>query len=138
MIMRKYNTEEKYENAIEKTSEWNDYAPAAACLGPPKPPRGLPADPRQEKETPKEPGFQIQEKEKQKKQKKQKRGAPLREDAIAIQELNNAGTFFISLPFFALASNMYIMCYTMTNRKWLWVDQWSHQSQFPHFRNQLR
>ena len=65
---------EKNENAIEKTSEWNDYAPAAACLGPPKPPRGLPADPRQEKETPKEPGFQIQEEEKQKKGKKAKQG----------------------------------------------------------------
>ena len=89
-------------NVIEKTWKWNDYAPAAACLGPPKPPRGLPAESRQEKETPKEPGFQIQEEEKQKKQKKQKRGAPLREDAIAIQELNNAGTFFISLPFFCI------------------------------------
>ena len=53
----------KNENAIEKTWKWNDYAPAAACLGPPKPPRGLPAESRQEKETPKEPGFQIQEEE---------------------------------------------------------------------------
>ena len=55
------------EKTIEKTSEWNDYAPAAACLGPPKPPRGLPAESRQEKETPKEPGFQIQEGEKKSK-----------------------------------------------------------------------
>ena len=78
-MVRKKRVKENNENAIEKTSEWNDYAPAAACLGPPKPPRGLPADPRQEKETPKEPGFQIQEEEKQKKRrKKSKTGVPLR------------------------------------------------------------
>ena len=44
----------------------------------------------------------FKKKKNKKKQKKQKRGAPLREDAIAIQELNNAGTFFISLPFFCI------------------------------------
>ena len=103
-MIRKKRVKEKSENAIEKTSEWNDYAPAAACLGPPKPPRGLPADPRQEKETPKEPGFQIQEEENKKKGEKAKQGSSPPDwgqlpDAIAIQELLNASTFF---SFFSL------------------------------------
>ena len=143
-IIRKKSVKEKNENAIEKTWEWNDYAPAAACLGPPKPPRGLPAEPRQEKETPKEPGFQIQEKKSEKRKIKQNTGVPLRTEGsfqmqLQFRNCSMQALFFILIPFFFIDHLCYVFCNECSmDRKWLRVDQWSHQSQFAHFRNQLR
>ena len=97
-------------NVIEKTWKWNDYAPAATCLGPPKPPRGLPAESRQEKETPKEPGFQIQEEEKQKKAKKPKEGSSPPGRCNCNSGTEQCRHFFHFSPFFLHWPVICILC----------------------------
>ena len=104
--MRKYNAEEKSKRKVWKTSlkrhgnEMIMRQPPPALV--PRSPHEASLRSRARKRRPRRSQVsRFKKKKNKKKQKKQKRGAPLREDAIAIQELNKACRhFFHFSPFF--------------------------------------